>query len=162
MTSSAYAWILTDNSGHSFAVADVQMAEYLTEATVKEVPLSPDYCPGIMPWRGRLLPVVYFDRIFDPDLPKVQNHIMVLAYQQQPGEPIRHLAVVVGRSPYRIIVTEQESEALPELYDETEYRPLVLSVFSHNETAIPVIDVNYLASPVLRDLLQKKPRAVRI
>ena len=159
MTSSAYAWVLSDSSGNSFAVADVEVVEYITEAVINEVPLSPDHCPGEMPWRGQLLPVIYYDRIFGYHSPKEVQHLMVLAYQKQPGEPLHHVAVVLGNSPTRVVVEAQESESLPELYSMPAYRPLVRAVFSNNGKLIPVIDLNYLVSPAFRDALEKNGQA---
>ncbi len=159
MTTAAHAWVLTDNADHRFAVANVEMVEYLSEATVLDVPYSPAYCPAVMPWRGRLLPVIHYHRLFDPQATAALKHIGVLAYQSHPGEPLQHVALVLGSAPYRVTVTDQESEALPELYAEAAYRPLVRSVFCHNTVSLPVLDVNYLISPALRDLLLKKPEA---
>jgi len=152
----AQAWILTDSAGYSIAVAEVEMTEYLIGSTVMAVPFTPDYCPSVMPWRGRLLPVMHYSLLFESFSPREQQHIGVLAYQVHPGEPLRHVALALGHAPYRIAVTEQESEALPELYAEPAYRPLVRSVLRHNGEPVPVIDVNYLVSIALRDSLLEK------
>lgn len=161
MTASAHAWILTDASGHSFAVANVEMVEYLTEATTLTVPFSPAHCPAVMPWREHLIPVIMYHRLFSPDAapPQELHHVGIIAYQRQPGEALLYLAVVLGQAPFRVVVSDEESEALPERYQDMTYSPLVRSVFCHDKTPIPVLDVNYLASATLRDLLRKKPLA---
>lgn len=150
------AWILSADSGYSFAVAEVEMVEYLPEPIVKEVPLSPHYCPAVIPWRERLLPLMYYQQLFEPTAPREQRHIGVLAYQLQGGEPLRYLAVALSAPPYRIAVTDDLSEDLPERYTDPIYRPLVRAVFQHNGTAVPVLDVAYLASSRLRDSLLER------
>lgn len=159
MTASAYAWILTDHSGHSFAVANVEMVEYLTEASPLQVPLSPGYSPAVIPWRDRLIPLVFYHRLFEPGSAATLHHIGILAYQRQPGAQLQHIAVELAQAPYRVVVTDEESGALPERYRDPVYAPLVRSVFNHNESPIPVLDVNYLVSAALRNAWEEKTAA---
>ncbi len=157
MTASAHAWILTDLAGQRFAVANVEMVEYLTEAHIMNVPLSPDYCPAVMHWRERLLPIVFYHRLFAPGAAVSElHHIGIVAYQRHPGEPLLHLAVVLNQAPYRVVVTDEENEALPECYRDPVHSPLVRAVFSLDNAPVPVLDVNYLASSTLRESLEQQ------
>lgn len=156
MGTAAQGWILTDSAGYRFAVAEVEMTEYLMGPAVLSIPFAPDYCPAVLPWRGRLIPVIHYSLLFESFSPREQQHIGVLAYQLHPGEPLRHVAMALRYAPHRIVVTEQESEELPELYTASPYRPLVRSVLRHEGESVPVIDVTYLASTALRDSLLEK------
>lgn len=156
MSTSVNTWILGAGSDYTFAVAEVEMVEYLPEPIAMDVPLSPHYCSAVIPWRERLLPLMHYQRLFEPTASHEQRHIGVLAYQLQPGEPLRHLAIALSAPPYRIAVTDDLSEDLPERYADPIYRPLVRAVFLHNDAAVPVLDVAYLASTLLRDSMLER------
>ncbi len=153
MSQGVNAWVLNDLSGAAVAVAEVEMVEYITGTEILPVPLAPAHCPAVMPWRGRLLPVVRLERLFGEGGEEAIHHLGVLAYQLRPGEPLQHLAMVLGQAPYRVAVGEQPSAALPERYNSTAMAPLVRSVFTQGEDDIAVLDVGYLASAALRDSL---------
>lgn len=158
MTTSAKAWLLTDSSGHTIAVADMETFGYLVEATVLEVPFSPDHCPAVLPWRNRLLPIVLLHRLFEPGAGWEPHHFAILAYQQRPGEALRYIALALGHPPQRILVSDQVSEVLPEEYEKPALQPLVRSVFRHDNSPVPVIDINYLASSTLSERLAEDHR----
>lgn len=153
MTDSVNAWILTDHDGNAFAVAEMEMIAYLIAPPTISVPLTPAYCMRVMPWRDRLLPILHHNRLFAPTSHVDLRHIGVLAYQTAPGQALNHIAVTLRQSPYRVSVSDRTSAPLPDNYREQAYRPMVRSVFRHDEALVPVIDVAYLASTTLRDSL---------
>ena len=150
---SVYAWILTDSSGYSFAVSEVEMVEYLIDPVTMPIPLTPSYCKSVMPWRDDLLPVFHYHHLFRSYANRNNKHVGVLAYQERAGEALRYVAVALNQAPSRVEVTDEKSRKLPNVYIKPIYQPLVRSVFQHNGISIPVIDVTYLTSIALRDAL---------
>lgn len=162
MTTAANAWILTDHDGNAFAVSEMEMIAYLISPPTLAVPMTPGYCGQVTPWRDRLLPVLHYNRLFAPTSHVESRHVGVLAYQTAPGQPINHIAVSLGQSPYRVSVSEQPCAPLPDNYTEHAYRPMVRSVFCHEETLIPIVNVAYLASTSLRDALRTQPASPEV
>lgn len=155
MTATVNAWVLTDNDGNAFAVAETEMIAYLVAPITLPVPQTPAYCSRVMPWRNRILPVLHHNQLFASFAPVDLRHIGVLAYQTAPGQPINHVAVTLGKPPYRVRVSDQSSAQLPDSYGHPAYRPMVRSVFRLEDTLIPIVDVAYLASDTLRDSLNQ-------
>ncbi len=153
MTTAVSAWILTDNAGLAFAVAEVEMIEYLIAPSTFAVPQTPDYCTRVMPWRDQLLPIIQLNKLLKPDSYVDYRHIGVLAYQNAPGQDLKYIAVALGQSPYRVSVSDRGSAPIPDIYRVPAYRPLVRSVFRLDEIQVPVLDVAYLASITLRDAM---------
>ncbi len=159
MTTAVTAWVLTDNAGLPFAVAEVEMIEYLIAPSTLAIPLTPDYCTRVMPWRDQLLPIIHHNKVLMPNSYVDYQHIGVLAYQNAAGQDLKYISVALGQSPYRASVSDRASAPLPDNYRAPAYRPLVRSVFLLDEIPVPVLDVAYLASVTLRDAMLTQAEA---
>jgi len=144
-TAPCEAWILRLDGGQSWAVAGPQMIEYVVTPRYQRLALCAAHSDTVAFWRDTLVPLV--------DLPALsgagaaqRGAIAVLAYQSVPLQPLEYLGLWVAQSPAKALVSDAQGCVLPEQLREPALASLVLSCFEHGGVAVPVLDVQRLAS----------------
>lgn len=116
--------------------------------TVVPVPGAPYYCLGLMPWQGRQLPLLDLNTLLraypDTDAPPA-GHVLVLAYQGAPGEPLEYGAVC---APWLVRMVEVGDSQQCDLPGDSDLWPWIsLSCFDHEGHAVPVLDTSRVFGP---------------
>lgn len=150
MTSSD-AWLLKCSDSLSIAVADHEMVEYVQAPIRFAVPGSPEYCSSVLLWQENLVPVM--DIAVQPGHSAVEMKTLmsIVAYQQQPGAPLQHLAISVTSVPEKIRVDDEQACELPEELNTSVLMPVTLLCFTHNARPVLVLDIAGLCSDKFRD-----------
>lgn len=137
----ARAWLLDVGGGYRIAAPAHLVVEYLLAAETMTVPCTPAHCPGVLLWRERLIPVVDLAPVLPASgaTSAPWRHAVVLAWQDAPGKPISHGALVVRTLPAETLVTDDMACPLPE--DAAVFGFIANACFLHEERPIPVLDV---------------------
>lgn len=146
----AHAWLLSLGGNYQIALSDREMVEYLVDVNTLSVPLTPNYCAAVMPWRERLVPVIDINPLIAKPYLDSMRHLCVVAYQEAPRTPLRHVAIVINGPPLRVPVDDDQACAVPPEY-KGELAPLALAALELEGRAVPIFDIAYLCSTDLRD-----------
>jgi chemotaxis signal transduction protein len=151
----ARAWLLDVGGGYLVAAGATYVTEYLLAPEIIAVPRTPVHCPGVLLWREQLLPIVDLGKLLHANTASTAEwrHAVVLAWQDAPGKPLRHGALVVRAAPFEAFITDDMACALPP--EAPVFGQFANSCFSHEEQPIPVLDIALLfgrplAQPLLR------------
>jgi chemotaxis signal transduction protein len=91
MSKAIKAWKL-DWPGAPLALAQCEVIEVVEEPETYEVPLGPEWCRGLLHWRGQLIPLAYGGS-------RETQFVVVVAYQPAPKEPLQFAAFAVASMP---------------------------------------------------------------
>lgn len=109
------------------------------------VPGAPYFALGLVPWNGEHIPLLDLAsllRAHPGEREPLAEHVLVLAFQRGPGEPIEHGAVC---APHLVRVTEVADSQQRELPNDSDLWPLIaISCFEHEGCAVPVLDTGRL------------------
>ncbi len=123
------AWVLGLSEENCAAIGNQQMVEYIlaTDVKIMPLPLTPAYSLGVLVWREQMIPVIDIGKLLNSPGAELSamTGVMVLAYQQAPGDPIEHGAVVLRSAPRDIVVNSGMSCPLP--IASTAWRTLALA-----------------------------------
>lgn len=144
------AWLLTDNSGHYFAVSDVEMMEFIPSILIHPVPITPEYCKHVIEWREYLIPVVNIAVLFDHQKQDRIQQIGIFAYQLADNQPLNYIAIALQATPAHISVIDAQLCDLPHYFTQDK-RQLALSCFSYNGCPVPILNLGYLCSTQFRN-----------
>jgi len=116
---------------------------------VVAVPGAPYYCLGLMAWQGRHLPLLDLNtllRAYPEASAPAAGHVLVLAYQSAPGQPLQYGGVC---APWLVQMIEVADSQRCELPAEGDLWPWIsLACFEYEGHAVPVLDTGRLfASP---------------
>lgn len=159
MNQNPRAWLLRDSAHHAFAVSEIEMVAYDQSPLTYRVPASPLYCPELILWQQRLIPLLHMALLFEPHARGDNTHIGIFAYQTGSGSALDYLALSLNGAPQKIEVTENTVATLPHHYNDPLLRPLAISCFSHQGESVPILDISYLASATMRDNLHDRAAA---
>ena len=139
------AWLLKDTNGDFFAVAEVEMVEYIPLVTTFNVPATPYYCNSIMAWREQLIPIINFASLFDLNNTKDASRVGIFVYQLEANAVLRYIAIPIQESPVHIVVSDTQFCDLPSRFI-SDRVALALSCFTYHEKSVPILNLNYLVS----------------
>ena len=140
--SQASAWLLKSKI-QEIALGKHEIIEVLTEPDLQPIPAGPEYCRHIVFWQDKILPVVELDKLNQNSLDKkapINKDIVIVAWQNAPGEPLEHGAISISSLPESIQVDDNQQVELPESVSE-QWKKIVLSVFSLNENIVLIPDL---------------------
>jgi chemotaxis signal transduction protein len=105
------------------------------------VPGAPYYCRGLIAWQDRRLPLLDLGTLLraypEPNEPPI-GHVLVLAWQGAPGQPLDYGAVC-ARSLVRMIEVADSQQC--DLPGDSDLWPWIsLSCFEHEGHSVPVLD----------------------
>ncbi len=109
--------------------------------TVLTVPGAPYYCHGMIAWQDRRIPLLDLNtllRAYQEAIEPPIGHVLVLAYQSAPGQPLEYGAVCARALVRMIEVADSQQCDLP---GDSDLWPWIsLSCFEHEGHAVPVLD----------------------
>lgn len=112
---------------------------------VVPVPGAPYYCLGLMRWQEQQLPLLDLNMLLRayPDAdPPPAGHVLVLAWQSAPREPLQYGAVCAPWLVRMVEVTDSQRCDLPA--DSDLWPWISVSCFDHEGHAVPVLDTSRL------------------
>jgi len=116
--------------------------ELVEQPQVVPVPGMPHFCRGLVAWQGRQLPLIdlqaYLHQPAAAPVATPYSHVLVVAYQGAPGQPIEYGALCAPLLVRMIEVTDSQQCPLPAGQDC--WTNITLSCFMHQGQAIPVLD----------------------
>jgi hypothetical protein len=137
----AAARVLEYRPGRFVAFPPHTTVALVDDPPVVAVPGAPYYCVGLVPWQQGHVPLLDLDtllRAYAEREPAPSGHVLVLAYQSAPNEPLAYGAVC-ARSLVRLVEVGDEA-ACPLPADSDLWPWIALSCFEHEGTPVPVID----------------------
>jgi CheW-like domain len=140
-SAAAVARLLEYERGHCIALPQHTTLEVLDEPKVIDVPGAAYYCTGLTQWQGNWLPVLDLQvlfRAYRPDYARPARYLLVVAYQPEPGQPLRHGVISLPGLPVTVAVSDSAQCALPDDCDL--WSLLALSCFEHEGRAVPILD----------------------
>lgn len=150
--SSVQAWLLEFAHNQIAAVGLHELVEVLSRPRLYHVPMATARCHQVLVWRDEILPVVNFGaaRGIEPDDAITGGAVTAIAaYQTAPGEPLRHGALELNVMPKTVTVADNMACALPDT--SSPINELAVSCFSHDNVAVPIIDLTRVFERVPRD-----------
>lgn len=108
---------------------------------VLHVPGAPYYCVGLMRWQDRQLPLIDLDtllRAYPDGEPAPTGHVLVLAYQPAPNQPLAYGAVCARSLVQTVQVADSDACELPQ--DSDLWPWIAVACFEHAGQPVPVID----------------------
>jgi len=137
------AWLLDFGQTLRAAVGLRVLLQIVDGPRLHSVPCTPPHCRSVLPWQGRLLPVLDLAVLLGSQ-PQQPHLLAVAAYQERLGEPTRFGALLLTTPPVGIIVGNDQACPLPE-YPQA-WGKFALSCFGHQGDAIPVLHMGRLLS----------------
>jgi chemotaxis signal transduction protein len=138
----ATAYLLEYVTGRYVAFPPYAGVELVEEPRVVPVPGMPYFCLGLMSWQGRQLPLLDLSRLLSgssnaPDK-SVIGHVLVVAYQRAPDQPLEYGAV---NAPFLINIVGVVDSQQCDLPADVEALPRIsLSCFEYEDHAVPILD----------------------
>ncbi|MCK7579687.1 MAG: chemotaxis protein CheW [Chromatiales bacterium] len=125
------------------------VVEYLFSPQTVRLPLTPAHCPGVLIWRGRMVPMIDLTALLPGPAPgaEARTRAVILAYQAAPGEPLRYGALRVQGAPIEIRVSDDSACPLPD--EPVAFRYFSRSCFAYRDRPVPVLDVMRLFTRAL-------------
>jgi chemotaxis signal transduction protein len=142
-------WLMDVGGRWRLAIGADHVVEYLLSPPTHSLPRMPAHCLGVSVWREQLIPVLDLGPVLSEQSPLGERppRAVVLAYQESPGEPVRHGALVVRSAPVEVWASDDMACPLPE--HPAVLRHLARSCFVNREETIPVLDAALLFSTTL-------------
>lgn len=140
----AKAWVLDVGSGRRVAAGTHHVVEYLLSPKTIRLPRVPTHCPGVLIWRGRILPTVDLAPLWSSPAPASHEPCgaIILAYQDALGNPLRYGALLVYATPEETWVSNDMACPLPEESSALQY--FACACFANQQQPIPVLDTTKL------------------
>ncbi|MDH5325130.1 MAG: chemotaxis protein CheW [Gammaproteobacteria bacterium] len=153
------AWLLPFKREEYIAVGNHHMAEYIYAPTLEVLPLQQNFCPGMLKWREKFIPVIDLAYFTHPgeSQPTGYTGAMVLAFQEQEGQTLQYAALGLRSAPVLTMVAEEQACPMPE---DLIWQTLAVSSFVQSGKTIPVLNVSELFSSNLPVLYQEVTRQV--
>ena len=143
------AWVLDLGLGYKVALGIREILHLIDAPATFTVPCTPPYCSKVVPWQGRMLPVMELASRLDGKSIAGQ-FIAVVGYQKVRGEYPQFGALLLTSPPTKILVNESNACELPEkMYS---WRELVISCFELNGESLPVLNLNRVFMPLADNL----------
>jgi chemotaxis signal transduction protein len=141
----ATARLLEYRRGQFVAFPAHTTVELVARPALLVVPGSPYYCYGLMAWQGRQIPLLDLNtllRAYPDERAPAIDHVLVLAWQRAPRQPIDYGAVCAPSLLQMIEVGDSQQCELP---SHSDLWPLIAwSCFYHAGQAVPVLDTGRL------------------
>lgn len=136
----ASARVLEYKRGASVAFPAHTTMGLLDEPQVVPVPGAPYYCAGLVAWEGRQLPLLDLNALLRAYPDKAAGkiaHVLVLAYQSGPAQPLHYGAVCAPSLLRMVQVSDDQQCALPD--DSDLWSLIANSCFLHEGRPVPII-----------------------
>lgn len=149
MTEPARAWLLELGEGRVAAVGPLEMAHLLSDAPAAvAVPHAPAYADRVFLWEGEMVPVLDLCARMSGRPARETPYLGVVRYREAAGESLCLGALALDAPPRRVAVSDDMACDLPD----PAWRPFAISCFSHDEQAVPVLDLARVFAPPEKDV----------
>ncbi len=138
------AWLLDFGQGLRAAVGAHEMSHVLTEADIFNIPRCPYYCNEVIVWENEVLPVLDVGALLTGRKIERKNDLLGIAVYQLTDIHVSYVAMRLVDLPQSVYITDDDACPLPE--HQELWRPIAISCFKYEETAVPVIDLAFLFS----------------
>ncbi len=142
MASASRAWVFNVCDGQHVAAGARHVVEYLVAPETTAVPLAPVHVAGLLYWRERYIPVVDLAPLFGAQVDESRRRAVVIAYQNAPGEPLQHGALLVGAAPMEVQVDDGMASELPAT--PLSLRHVARACFRLDDRIVPILDMRRL------------------
>ena len=119
--------------------------ELVERPPLTTVPGAPYYCRGLVAWQGRQLPLLDLRalmRAYNDKPPAPFDHVLVLAFQRAPGQPLEYGALC---APSLVRIIEVSDSQQCALTNDSDLWPWIsLSCFLYEGLVVPVLDTGRL------------------
>jgi chemotaxis signal transduction protein len=143
-TTKSRAWLLDFGSGLQAAVGYNEMWQILMSPKLFKIPCTPEYCDQVLIFQDRILPVLDMSYLLKGKKSIKHDIIGIALYQDQPNHPINYTGLHLASIPKSIYVSDDQMCDLPK--EQQCWAPFTLSCFSHDNQAIPIINLTYIFS----------------
>lgn len=154
------AWLLECSEDFAMAVAEVEMIEIVDNPVRFYIPGAPAYCTDVLFWQGNIIPIMNF-----PVLLGATNQsgslVCVLAYQEKPGQKLKHLGVGVTRAPVKIQVDDDQACELPDSVESSMLKRVAEASFRLDEKQVVILNMASLCSEEFRDIANNSNSTAR-
>jgi len=151
MADVSHAGLLKPAADLQIAVPEYQMAEYVVDPDLAPVPLAPQHCRSVLFWQDKIVPLMELAQLAGNDSAGPVESVVVMAYQNQPGAPLRYVGIAVAEPPARIPVDDEQVCDPAEDYADC-LRAVTLSCFSHDGQPTTILNLERLGSVDFRKL----------
>ena len=153
MAEQSRAWLLEPLGLPPCAVAEHEVMQYLNSAPAYPVPFALSHCASAIHWQDQLVPLMNLSPLTGSQIPA--RGLVVMAYQNGPGEPLQYVALALQNPPRRIMVDDANACELPSEHEEF-WALLAKACFRHEQTPAPIIDIKHLCSAQFRDFAAER------
>lgn len=139
------ARLLEYRPGRCVALAPHAALELLDRPPLTPVPGAPYYCPGLVAWQDRQLPLVDLNvllRAYPDAAAAPLSHVLVVAWQPAPRQPLQYGALCAPALVRGVQVADGQHCALPT--DSDLWPHIARACFELDGTAVPVVDTTLL------------------
>ncbi len=143
-------WLMDVGGRWRLAVGGDRVVEYLLSPPTHALPRMPAHCLGALVWREQMIPILDLSLVLSqqPQAPERSAlRVVVLAYQESPGQPLRYGALAVRSAPVEVWASDDMACPLPE--DPPALGHFARSCFTHREQPVPVLDTAMLFTAAL-------------
>ena len=98
MSNTSNAWLIEINSGHTFAIAEYELIEYVMEPVRYEIPSTPAYASSLLLWQESMVAVIDFSLLINQQQAD-KSTVGVLAYQSKAGETLKYIGIELSSPP---------------------------------------------------------------
>ena len=139
----AAARLLEYHRGRFVAFPAHTTLELIERPPLVEVPGAPYYCRGMVEWQGRQIPLIDLHTLLcaypkESVYARPLGHVLVLAFQRAPREPLEYGALCAPALLRMVNVTDNQQCALP--VDSDLWPWISIACFSHDGQAVPILD----------------------
>ena len=128
----------------------VAFAEHCTVALAPTpeifgVPAGPTHCLGLIEWTGKLVPLIDLHLLFEGQPARgdaLPGHVLILAWQPEPGHALQHGAVCAPSLVTAIRVSDADRCEAPA--DAPVLESFASSFFLMGERVVPIVDARRL------------------
>ena len=148
------AWLLQCDNSLAIAVGEHEMVEFLQQQELHVVPGAPGYCSRVLIWQDNIVPVMDVAALHHGIVAEgeISSFSCLLNYQKAPNLPLQQLALNVSATPRRIRVDDEQVCELPEHFDSSPLKSLVLCSFVHDDHQVLILDIAKLCSAEFREI----------
>jgi CheW-like domain len=143
----APARLLEFDRGRHVALPVHTTIELIERPELVGVPGAAYYSLGMLAWQGQHLAVIDLCTLLNAhrkDGAQRPRHVLVVAYQPEPRQPVQHAAIATVSLPQTLQVGNGTQCPLPE---DSDLWPLIaVSCFEHLGVRVPIIDTSRLFS----------------
>lgn len=149
MSNTSNAWLIETNGGHTFAIAEYELIEYVMEPVRHEIPSTPAYASSLLLWQESMVAVIDFSLLINQQQTD-KSTVGILAYQTKPGETLKYIGIELNSPPVKITIEDSQT-CEPQDTNEGFWAHISNGWFMQQDQAIPIVSIALLDSAEFSD-----------